>query len=368
MGESLRRHHRVATLTARAVIGIVITCCSGSARFVPVSAQTRLEVVGSIPGPAEHVRVQGTYAYVVAGPRLSIVDVNNPALPKVRGSFTLPEPIYGVAVSGVAVYVANGVGGLAILDVSDPDAPRLLGSLKTRGVALRVAVAGTKAVVGDRTSGVEVIDVSNPAKPVLLGSHYTSGYVTDVAASGSLAYVIDASTDLSLIDISKSGPPDEVSVQESSHRTDIIATAPANSSTRAATLVCISGGGLLQVYDVSDPSTARRVSTHKIPERTAGQAKRAAGPQRSWTSVAGGLAFDGSLAYVAGGSEGLQIVDLSDPARPKMIAFHRTVGPARDVAAAGQLVFVVVGETGTAPQESNADARQAGVVVLRRVS
>ena len=190
-----------------------------------------------------------------------------------------------------------------------------------------------------------------------------------MAASGSLAYIVDASTDLSVIDISKSGSPDEVSVQESSHRTDIIATAPANASTRAATLVCISGGGLLQVYDVSDPSAARRVSTYKIPERTAGQTKRAVTTERSWTSVAGGLAFDGSLAYVAGGSEGLQILDLSDPLTPRIVASHPTPGPARDVAAAGQLVFVVVGDTGAAPQESNPiNARRAGVVILRRVS
>jgi hypothetical protein len=295
--------------------------------------------------------------------------VGNPALPKVRGSFTFPEPIYGIAASGAVVHVANGVGGLAILDVSNPDAPRLLGSLKTRGVALRVAVAGTKAVVGDRTSGVEVIDVSNPAKPVLVGIHYTSGYVTDVAAAGSLAYVVDASTDLSVIDISKSGSPDEVSVQESSHRTDIIATAPADGPTGAAMLVCISGGGLLQVYDVSDPSAARRLSTYKIPERSAGQSRRAVGAQRSWTSVAGGLAFDGSLAYVAGGMEGLQIVGLSDPAKPRIIASHQAAGPARDVAAAGQLIFVVVGDTRATPQESDAtDAAHVGVVILRRVS
>jgi hypothetical protein len=365
MGASVRNAHRIATPAPTAAIAAVIACCGGAAQFAPASAQTRLEVLGSIPGPAEHVRVSGTHAYVVAGPRLSVIDVGDPALPKARGSFTFAEPIYGIAVSGAAVHVANGVGGLAILDVSDPDAPRLLGSLKTRGVALRVAVAGTKAVVGDRTSGIEVIDASNPSRPVLLGTHYTSGYVTDVAASGPLAYIVDASTDLSVIDVSKSGPPDELGVQESSHRTDIVATASAGGSTAAPALVCIAGGGLLQVYDVSDPSAPRKVSTYKVPERTTGQARRATGAQRSWTSVAGGLAFDGSLAYVASGTEGLHIVDVSDPARPNIIASHKAEGPARDVAVAGQLVFVVVGES-KAPPGSDADAPNGGVVILRR--
>jgi hypothetical protein len=71
----------------------------------------------------------------------------------------------------------------------------------------------------------------------------------------------------------------------------------------------------------------------------------------------------GALAFVADGAEGLQVVDLSDPARPARRDSYRTVGPARDVAVSDALVLVVVGET-----HKDADPREggAGVLVLKR--
>src|SRR5438552_4571507 len=56
--------------------------------------------IGSIPGQADFVEVQGRYAYVVAGPALKIVDVSASSAPKVVGSYTFEiEKIYGIAVS-----------------------------------------------------------------------------------------------------------------------------------------------------------------------------------------------------------------------------------------------------------------------------
>ena len=55
-------------------------------------AQTvTLEPVGSIPGPADVVRVLGGYAYIAAGRTLTIHDVSDPATPEIRGSYTFPE-------------------------------------------------------------------------------------------------------------------------------------------------------------------------------------------------------------------------------------------------------------------------------------
>ena len=56
------------------------------------------------------------------------------------------------------------------------------------------------------------------------------------------------------------------------------------------------------------------------------------------------VAMRGKLAYVADGREGLQVVDLSTPSKPSIIGAYKTAGPARDVAVADSLVFVVVGE------------------------
>src|SRR5262249_43055499 len=130
--------------------------------------------IGSIPGQADFVEVQGRYAYVVAGPTLTIVDVSEPSAPKILGTYKFEiERIYGIDVSGSLVYVAADFIGLAVLDVSNPAVPTLRGEFKTAGQSISVTLAGTKALVADTKNGLEVIDVSSPNYPTRQASYYT---------------------------------------------------------------------------------------------------------------------------------------------------------------------------------------------------
>lgn len=324
------------------------TCCllvyAGCLAPSVVAAQAlNMDVVGVIPGPAEMVRVSGSSAYVAAGQTLSVFDIANPAAPTRKGVLTLPETIHALTVSGSLVYVANGLHGLAIVDPSRPEAPAVVGTIKLPGEAVRVAVTGTKALVANRMSGVEVIDVANPARPAQLGSHYTDGYTRDVAGAGAVAYIVDSSTDFALVDLSKAAPT-EISRQESGTTSTIVAVmAPATAS--GATMAYIVGGGVLQVYDVSNPSAPKKVASPKIADQALA------------------VAFQGSLGYIAAGSNGLQIVDVADPRNPKTVGFYKTAGAARDVAVAGPLILVAVSGTkggsasGTSPP---------GVYILRQ--
>jgi hypothetical protein len=51
-----------------------------------------------------------------------------------------------------------------------------------------------------------------------------------------------------------------------------------------------------------------------------------------------------------------------EPAKPSLAQSYKTVGPARDVAVEGSLVFVVVGDTGRGGTEGGGP----GVIILRR--
>lgn len=310
----------------------------------PVAAQAvNMEVVGVIAGPAELVRVNGSFAYVVASPSLTVFDLSNPASPTRKGFLTLPGTIYGLAITGSLAYVANGLDGLAIVDLSNPDAPAVIGSIKTPGEALRVAVTGTRALVVNRLSGVEVVDVSNPARPVSVGSHYTDGYARDIAAAGALAYVVDSTNDFAVVDISKATPT-EVSKQGSALPTGIVALSQPAAASGPGTAYVV-GGGVLQVYDVSDPAAPKRLAAPKIAEQ------------------AQAVLFHGSRAYMAAGANGLQIVDVSDPRSPRTVGVYKTAGSARDVAVAGPLIFVAV----AGGKGSSATATSpAGVYILRQ--
>lgn len=303
-----------------------------------------MEMVGLIEGPADVVRVNGSFAYVAAGQSLTVFDIANPAAPARKGSLKLPEAIYGMTMVGPLAYVANGLRGLAIVDVAKPDAPTVRGSIKTPGEALKVVITGTKALVVNRLSGVEVIDVSNPAQPVSVGSHYTDGYARDIAVAGAVAYVVDSTNDLAVIDVSKATPT-ELSKQGAGMPTGIVAVAQPAAAAGGGTVYVV-GGGALQVYDVSDPAAAKRVASPKIAE----QAQAAV--------------FHGSLGYLAAGANGLQVVDVSDPKAPRIAGSYKTPGIARDVAVAGPLVLLAV-QSGKRAQGA-AGTSPAGVYILRQ--
>ncbi len=70
-------------------------------------------------------------------------------------------------------------------------------------------------------------------------------------------------------------------------------------------------------------------------------------------------AISGTMVYVADGREGLQVVDFSDRSAPKIVGTYETAGTVRDVAVAGDLLFVVVTEPTAKPQDGGK------VVILR---
>jgi hypothetical protein len=74
------------------------------------------------------------------------------------------------------------------------------------------------------------------------------------------------------------------------------------------------------------------------------------------------VSLNGGLAYVADGGEGLQVVDLSTPTKPTIVGTFKTASPARDVAVAGSLVFVVVGSAAGGPREF----KDQEVLILRQ--
>ena len=74
------------------------------------------------------------------------------------------------------------------------------------------------------------------------------------------------------------------------------------------------------------------------------------------------VALQGALVYVADGREGVQVVDLSTPSAPRVVGAYKTPNPARDVAVADSLVFVVAGPL---PQ-GNVASGGGEVLILRR--
>ena len=128
---------------------------------------------GSQMDEPSSVQVLGGFAYVASGTAgLQIVDVSEPASPKLAGSFRSNDSAsLGVCVVGSLAYLADGSAGLRILDVSQPEAPVQI-ALHTNWLgtnsahAFNVRVEGGFAFVAAGQAGLQVVDVRNPRKPV----------------------------------------------------------------------------------------------------------------------------------------------------------------------------------------------------------
>jgi hypothetical protein len=309
---------------------IALAMALGGLAPTPAGAQAAaLTRSGAIPGAADAIRVQGDRAFIAAGRTLTVFDLANPASPRRLGSHTFPEEIWGFRVYGPLILVAANFYGIGILHMSPPGELSLLGSYKTLGQAKGAALHTNRILLVDHMAGVDLLDVSNAASPVSLGKFFLDGYARDVVTKGSIAYAVDSPTGLYAFDLSSANPLEPVNTQQSASGARSVEAGEGDGA-----IVCVAGGGMLHVYDVSVPSTPVKAGSLKIP----------AAAQR--------VALLGSLAYVAAGGEGLLVVDVTTPAEPKVVGKIETPSPARDVAAGDGVVLVAVapapGSTGTA--------------------
>ncbi len=235
-----------------------------------------VEFLSHIGGSTNAVAIKGNLAYVGEGPRLTVLDVSDPAQPAALGkSEILPEQIDDIAVEGNYAYVVGRyTWGLRIFDISDPGNPHQIGYHYTPGQSRSVAVAGNFAYVADGIGGLRIFDIANPAAPTAAGFYDTDGYPKGVAVQGDYAYLTDGSN------------------------------------------------ALLQIVDISDPFVPIGLGSFSS----------------LWNEVYG-IAVSGNYAYVAAANEGLRIFDISDPATPTDTGYADS-GYAYDVALDGDYAYV----------------------------
>ena len=307
------------TLNAAAAAGGLAVAAA-----LPAGAQTvTLTKVGEIPGPAEHVRVQGDRAYVSHHSTFTVWDVSDPAAPMRMGAVDLPQEIWGFRVRGDRAYVGANFFGVAILDISDPASPVVLGNHETLGQTKIGAVYEDRVVLIDHMEGLVLVDATDESAPAGAGSFFLDGYARDVVTSGPMAYATDSPTGLYVFDLSTPGPPEPVGVLHAPAAPRAVEVQ--REVGEPSGLLAGAGGGQLQIYDASDPANPVRAATWETPGRAAR------------------VAISGSYVFVADTEAGVAVVDISTPTAPTAAGAYRTAEPARDVAATDSHVFVVVG-------------------------
>ncbi len=95
----------------------------------------------------------------------------------------------GLFVSGNGAYVADGSSGLRDVNISNPGLPLLLGTYNSPGTARDVAVSGNYAYLADGTQGLRVVNIGNPSAPISAASLNLGNDAYGVATNGSTTYI-----------------------------------------------------------------------------------------------------------------------------------------------------------------------------------
>jgi hypothetical protein len=225
-------------------------------------------------------------------------------LPKLRliGSWPTSREARNVFILEDMAYLANAEDGLIILDVSDPSNPREAGSYpleNTQSVLVvnKIAYVIEQGQVQDGralSDKLVLIDVETPSIPRMLGEYtpesgFTHQELSNLAVSDQVAY-LTLSDRFIAVDVSVPSQP--VTIGEFSFSSNISSPGVAVSEG-----IAYLQANQLHVVDVRNPAEAVEIG----------------GFDTGWGAS---IVVDGRTVYVSSWSEGLIILDISDPAKP----------------------------------------------------
>jgi len=272
----------------------------------------------------EAIEVSGTFAYTLVRESVSdeyslkIFDVSNPDQPEeletgTGGELVLPDRGTDLVIVGDYAYVAvddnadsDNDGGVYVVDISTADTPVLAagathyitdGNLnKPRAVAL----SGSNLCVNDFSGGLTILDISAPTyhtAPARLGSYDPGGQGNGVAIAGNIAYLAMGNADFWMVNITD--PTDPTEIQEF--------ILPGS-----AYHVSVGSDNTAYVIDVL---YGLRIFTMNVPNAPILSGSTSTGFSGSSQSVV----LEGAYGYVAAGSNGLFIYDVSNPSAPLQV-------------------------------------------------
>ncbi|NTX49728.1 LVIVD repeat-containing protein [Myxococcus sp. CA039A] len=264
------------------------------------------------------------HAYVVSIPKqvrtggLSIFDVSNPRAPVLKKTLSLPgdNTWNGVWAKGDALYIASNTSGTLVYDISQPAEPLFIRGLTTGGTGTHtVLVDGDRLYSMAPGTGTFVHDISEPLSPRLLtvialpdaallgGPHDTFVYENRL-------YVSDAFRGYFVVDVTDL---DHVRELGGYVRPDFTFAHHSAVGTFAGRTIAFEGGEFqyahLRVLDVTRPERIVKIGEFRT--------------HRPFTSIHNLLLRD-NLLYIAWYQDGVRVLDVSNPTRPRQVAHYNT--------------------------------------------
>lgn len=320
-----------AVLRTLFLLAVVIVVAGVDARAqINVSLRSQLD---PLDGPLRYGDVwgEGNYAYLATfntpepnttrGSGVLIIDISDPDNPQLAGHYL---PATGarfqdvVVINGIGYFSSENNGGVHIVDVRNPSAPMLLSQITPAqqgyGFVHEIAVAeGVLYEADSRTTTVKAFDVRNPSAPAFVRDIPTTDtiFIHAITAINGRLYTSGWSGRTDIFDVRNilSMPPARlgtVFTGANSH------SSWASSDGRLLVSARETANGDVRLFDISNPANPQLRST--ITAQDLGIS--ALTPHNPF--------LVGHLLFVSWYQAGLQILDISDPSRPRRVGEYDT--------------------------------------------
>lgn len=246
--------------------------------------------------------------------------------------------------------------GTYVVDIVDPNMSGPLGTVRSvatpTGVVCTTSSSRPKETaqkllyIVSGTSGLYIVDVTNPASPQKLGTYNTSGTATGLAVAGNTAYIADGSRGLVLVDVTNPASPKLLGTCDTPGNANRVAV--------AGTLAAVADGtaGLILI-DVSDPRAPKQTSQYN--------------PGTGTDTL--DVLLLGRYAYLACSHRGLLIVNILNPANPRLVLQHGALDAVTSLTEQDGLIYLAIERAGVSVippmPEPNGDVNWDGITDMQ---
>lgn len=373
------------------------TASAGDSAIVRIEARPPPEppnpvLVGFIPGIGRAGGVAvgsngpSTYAYVASEDfGLAIVDISDPTDPQLKSTLGLadiPASAKHVAVDGDVALIGGPTAFTKVIDVSDPDRPFVVGTISSP--ASGIAVDGTFGYLAAGAQGFNTVDLKSLE---VIGSASMFARAVEVIGIDDevWAFVAAGRDGLKIVNVTDSESPVVLDVDSPLEGFESASKVALHATDSGEVYAYVAAAPTVYVFNVTDPSAATAVGTLSIGQSitdltvsgnqlvvgTASpyqvrvfdlSAPEAPVLQGSMNLYVLSLASQGNWVYAASGSEGLRVIDIQDPANPRVEATEASVVASRRAVALENNLALVGGTQASATLVDVSDPQSPFVI------
>ena len=271
---------------------------SNSIKIIDITNISEPIQIGSYSKGSNCIQCIGNYLYIIADPKtLEILDVSNPSLIQLEGSYNDDGNMLNFFVQENFVYIVDYIQGFEIIDVSDKTTPVEISEMANVGLFRDVFISGEYAFISNEYSGLKIINVSNPINPkfvynidssVVIGDETYSNEVRNVFVveknlfftTGAGVFIYDISDITNPIKIWEPSPYDG-----------------ADGIFIEGNLLYLTAGSYIKIYDISSIDSPILLGTFDNGDT-----------HNVWN-----IAVEDNIAYITDYNYGLGILNVSDP-------------------------------------------------------